>query len=375
MKIAVLVNTLFTKRGMDSVAALQAQELKKNGHDVTIFTFDSDITLQDIPIVKIGWPEQGIINLVYRIMFLIDIPLLTKYMSILKDYDLVICHFYPMTYLGFLVKLRNPSIKYFYYNHGIANLKFEKKIVNRLFESFIILITWISTYNADCIISISKYIDSGIKHKRVTRKILYNKVNINKFAKTGEINADLRKKIDGRSPLFLYVGVLTDYKGIEALIQSFKIVHERYPTAGLMLVGNISYGFNLNRYVDKSIENNLLYFGEVQDNELVYIYNKCDVYVTASRWEGFNLPLAEAQLLGKPVVAYDTGPHGEIVSNGKTGILVKPFDEEEFGSAMIEAYQNKDILGECASKWAKRFMQDYEDVESINSIVKELVKK
>jgi hypothetical protein len=37
-----------------------------------------------------------------------------------------------------------------------------------------------------------------------------------------------------------------------------------------------------------------------------------DLFVSCSLWEGFNLPLAEAQALGTAAIAFDTGAHPEV---------------------------------------------------------------
>ena len=68
------------------------------------------------------------------------------------------------------------------------------------------------------------------------------------------------------------------------------------------------------------------------DKELPYYYAACDLYVTASLWEGFNLPVAEAQACGKRAVAFDVCSHPEVVKNG---ILVKENDNEAFADAVI----------------------------------------
>src|SRR5262249_16739434 len=47
-----------------------------------------------------------------------------------------------------------------------------------------------------------------------------------------------------------------------------------------------------------------------------------DIFVNTSKWEGFNLPLLEAQFQGVPVIAFNDGPHPEVCRNGETGILV-----------------------------------------------------
>ena len=51
-------------------------------------------------------------------------------------------------------------------------------------------------------------------------------------------------------------------------------------------------------------------------------YAAADIFVNTSKWEGFNLPLLEAQFQGVPVIAFNDGPHPEVCRNGETGILV-----------------------------------------------------
>ena len=62
-------------------------------------------------------------------------------------------------------------------------------------------------------------------------------------------------------------------------------------------------------------------------------YSACDCYVTASLWEGFDMPVVEAQACGKSVVAYDVCSHPEVV---KKGILVKAKDTKGFATAILK---------------------------------------
>lgn len=83
----------------------------------------------------------------------------------------------------------------------------------------------------------------------------------------------------------------------------------------------------------RNAEKDVIFTGFIDDKELPYYYAACDVYVTASLWEGFNLPAAEAQACGKKVVAFNLGSHPEIVKNG---ILVEKENIEEFAKAVIK---------------------------------------
>jgi glycosyltransferase involved in cell wall biosynthesis len=58
------------------------------------------------------------------------------------------------------------------------------------------------------------------------------------------------------------------------------------------------------------------------DEERLAFLRSLDVFVSPSKWEGFNLPLVEAQFLSVPSIAFDVGAHPET-----TPYVVSSFDE------------------------------------------------
>ena len=55
--------------------------------------------------------------------------------------------------------------------------------------------------------------------------------------------------------------------------------------------------------------------GQISDAALLEVMQLCTIGLSPTLWEGFNLPLAEMQWLGKPVFAYDIGAHPEVVAD------------------------------------------------------------
>jgi glycosyltransferase involved in cell wall biosynthesis len=101
------------------------------------------------------------------------------------------------------------------------------------------------------------------------------------------------------------------------------------------------------------------------------IYSAADVYVTASQWEGFDMPLVEAQRFGKPAVALNVGAHPEVVRHGETGFLVA--DMAAFETAVRRLAGDGEArrrMGEQARAFAARFSWE-SAVEAYDGVIRE----
>ena len=130
---------------------------------------------------------------------------------------------------------------------------------------------------------------------------------------------------DGRTNV-LFVGRIIPNKKIDDLIRSFAFF-QRFvkPHSRLLLVGD-HRGFE--RYLDRLQElvrelrvDEVVFTGQVDDDELYAYYRLADVFLCLSEHEGFGVPLQEAMLFGVPVVAYDAGAVRETLRGG--GLLLK----------------------------------------------------
>jgi glycosyltransferase involved in cell wall biosynthesis len=68
---------------------------------------------------------------------------------------------------------------------------------------------------------------------------------------------------------------------------------------------------------------------------LVDYYRAADIYLHPARAENFPLAILEAMSCGLPVVASNVGGVPEILSDGMTGLLVRPGDDLELAAAAI----------------------------------------
>ena len=225
------------------------------------------------------------------------------------------------------------NVKLIYWHHHIAESRFHSLRV-KIYNSIISPINWRKIKKFDLVVSISKHSKNILRNdKGIDSVVIYDEIDFDRFHRNKLNGMAIRRKynIESDDRVILFVGRITPTKNIHSLISAFEIVEVRFPSAKLIIVGRC---YN-NQYAEglmKDCDPNIIFAGFVPDEELPNYYAACDVYATCSLVEGFNMPLVEAQACGKPVVAFDIGPHKEVVKNG---ILVPEGHLNEFGEALI----------------------------------------
>lgn len=76
----------------------------------------------------------------------------------------------------------------------------------------------------------------------------------------------------------------------------------------------------------------IIYIGQIADEDKPYVYNLASLFVYPSHLEGFGLPVLEAMKCAVPVIASNTSSLGEVVGGG--GLLVDPDRPDELAEAM-----------------------------------------
>lgn len=331
MKIAILTPTFSHFSGIDRLVEMQAEKFVKQGHKVDIFTLSASIKPKKAGLYVLGMPKNPVLERFYRLFMFLDAKKVNKWVNTLKGYDIIISHLYPMNILASGAKKKNKKLKYVYHNAGVGITEaysFFEKLYLRIFNYF----TNRTLKNADSVISISNFLREELKKEMgIDSKVEYIQIDKKRFHK-GISGKKIRERYNIKNePVFLYVGRISPHKGIHLLIQSFRLVQKEYPQAKLIIAGKHTFK-SYTKKLEKMSDKNIIFAGFVPDSELPYYYAACDIYATASLWEGFDMPAVEAQECGKPVVAFDVAAHPEVVKNG---MLIKEKDINGFADAIL----------------------------------------
>lgn len=137
-------------------------------------------------------------------------------------------------------------------------------------------------------------------------------------------SADIRKKYIGdKQHLFISVSRITKEKNIEFMIKALKVLkHKVGDTFRLMIVGSGDLVAELAVMArELGVEDNVVFTGQVDNEDLPAYYGASDMFVFASLTETQGIVLLEAMAQKVPVVAVDATGVRDIVKNGENGYL------------------------------------------------------
>lgn len=129
------------------------------------------------------------------------------------------------------------------------------------------------------------------------------------------------------------VGRLVARKNTALLVQS--LATERLRNAHLAIVGDGPEAPQLRRLAaELGVAGRLHMLGALMEHEKYRALAMSDVFVSASRHEGFGIVFLEAMACGLPVVCFDRGGQTDFLTDGKTGRVVALDDKRTFAAAI-----------------------------------------
>lgn len=179
-----------------------------------------------------------------------------------------------------------------------------------------------------------------------------------------KLTENLKLKTENlKKDYFLIVSRLLPYKRVDIAIQAFNELGLK-----LKIVGAGPARKNLEKMAGKNIE----FLGSIHDEELVDVYSDCVAFIFPQE-EDFGITAVEAQMAGRPVIAFKAGGALESIIEGKTGIFFKKQNKDSLIDA-VKRFKNmkfnEDDIKAHAQKFSKeefkKKMKEFVDNKSRN---------
>jgi glycosyltransferase involved in cell wall biosynthesis len=162
--------------------------------------------------------------------------------------------------------------------------------------------------------------------------------------------APVRDKQNVPTVGFLYS--CTRLKGLDITLKVLERIKRGFPNLRVVSFGSSPW------QEDNLWDNQYEFHYSPKQNEIRNIYGQCDVWMSASRTEGFNLPAMEAMACRTPVVATKTGWPVESIRNGENGFLVEIDDIDALEHAVTT------VLTEKNEDWRRYSSNAFKTVEN-----------
>ncbi len=169
---------------------------------------------------------------------------------------------------------------------------------------------------------------------------------------TTDIDSSTAKTID--KPYIFYIGGTDARKSISDIVHAYNIARGRGQDIALVLAGNefrnvesIPDVKGRNAIIDSPYSSDIHLVGFVTDQQKNGLYKDALVFVFASRFEGFGLPVIEAMSASCPVISYNNSSIPEVA--GDAAILVRTGSVVEVASSIV-SLSDKDARRELAHK-------------------------
>jgi GalNAc-alpha-(1->4)-GalNAc-alpha-(1->3)-diNAcBac-PP-undecaprenol alpha-1,4-N-acetyl-D-galactosaminyltransferase len=152
------------------------------------------------------------------------------------------------------------------------------------------------------------------------------------------------------SRTLIAMGRLVAEKGFDTLLIAFSRIAAKHPDWSLSILGDGPLRSELEAQVlALGLSHRVHFAGEVCDPFL--LLRQADLFVLASRFEGFPNALCEAMACGLPVVSFDcpSGP-AHIIRHGVDGILVNPETSDALAEVMDRLMGNDQARAKLAAR-------------------------
>lgn len=172
-------------------------------------------------------------------------------------------------------------------------------------------------------------------------KVIYQSINPVFFERVeAEKKRLLRKKYQLPQQFVLSVGTIEPRKNLLGLLEGMTLAKTYVP---LVVVGKITdYQRKVQKFIEADLNRlNVFFLSKIKDEELAVLYQMAEAMVYPSFFEGFGLPVAEAQASGCPVICSFTSSLPEVGADA--ALYINPEKPEEIGEAIGRMLNDEEL--------------------------------
>jgi len=182
------------------------------------------------------------------------------------------------------------------------------------------------------------------------QSISNNKISNSEIKK---FNIESKFKIQN-SKFILFIGRLEERKNVIRIIEAFEILKKEYRIPHtLVLAGKPGYGYEKikEKRMGSKQKEAIRELGYITEEEKWDLLRNADVFLFPSLYEGFGIPVLEAQSVGVPVVMSGISSLPEV--GGKGAIYVDPMQSEALAQGVYTLLSEREVRDDIIAEGTK----------------------
>ncbi|WAM33947.1 glycosyltransferase family 4 protein [Caldicellulosiruptor morganii] len=199
--------------------------------------------------------------------------------------------------------------------------------------------------------------------------VIPNGIDFEEFAGV-EYDIEFRRRfaLDSEKIIF-FIGRHVYEKGVHILLESFRMVLEKYYNAKLVIAGSgPMYAELYSRALGMGISHKVLFTGFISDEERKKLFKVADIAVFPSLYEPFGIVALEAMASGCATIVSDVGGFAEIVKHGENGLTFFCGNANSLKDMILLLLNDEDLRRRIAAKG----FEDAKEIFSWDKIVQRL---
>ena len=166
---------------------------------------------------------------------------------------------------------------------------------------------------------------------------------------------------------FISVGGLLPIKGHDVLINAWPIVRREFQDLHLVIVGDGPLRQSYRELIERLGCNERVWIiGEVPYEQIWSLMRKARALIMPSRNEGLSYAILEAGVNALPVIATNVGGNPELITDGKSGLLIPPDDPDAIARAIGRLLNEPGIAGTFGRNLQRTVEQRYPASKMVN---------
>lgn len=185
--------------------------------------------------------------------------------------------------------------------------------------------------------------------------VTYMGYNSNLFKPQQEaVIGKVKNKYKIKGDYIIFVGTLQPRKNIERLLESFAQISKNLK---LVIIGKKGWLYEpiFKKLESLDLKSKVIFTDFVPAPDLPALISGARLYVLSSLYEGFGIPVVEAQACGTPVVASNVSSLPEVVGN--SAILVDPNDTNSIKIGLEKVLNDHSLASELSKKGFKNALR------------------